>query len=198
MGCGQKEVKETAKEPLKTKKAPEKSQSIDVRKSTRTLPPMRFFMLSIVAVCLGCGGANQEKPGPLNGDNNEATGTASKIPASPPTAHTKDSIELIQQRIAAKEAILIDVREQDEWDSVGHLQVAVLLPLSELKAGGSDKSFAETVAKKLPKDKIIYCHCASGGRVMPASAILYKLGYDVRPLKAGYDDLLGAGFKDAE
>ena len=33
---------------------------------------------------------------------------------------------------------------------------------------------------------------------MPASAILYTLGYDVRPLKAGYDDLLEAGFKDAE
>ena len=89
---------------------------------------------------------------------------------------------------------MIDVREQDEWDSVGHLQVAALVPLSELKKEKLD----EALAQKLPKDKIIYCHCASGGRVMPASAILYTLGYDVRPLKAGYDDLLEAGFKDAE
>ena len=33
---------------------------------------------------------------------------------------------------------------------------------------------------------------------MPASAIMHKMGYDVRPLKAGYDDLLDAGFNDAE
>ena len=145
-------------------------------------------------VWVGCGGAIPEAPVPAGGDNNESHGTASKPAPAPPTAHTKDSLELIQQRIAAGEAILIDVREQDEWDSVGHLQVAALVPLSELKKEKLD----EALAQKLPKDKIIYCHCASGGRVMPASAILYTLGYDVRPLKAGYDDLLEAGFKDAE
>ena len=32
---------------------------------------------------------------------------------------------------------------------------------------------------------------------MPASAILQKLGYDARPLKAGYRDLLKAGFTKA-
>jgi rhodanese-related sulfurtransferase len=154
-------------------------------------------MLSIVAVCIGCGGANSNVQSPKGSGNNESNSTATKRPAVAPTEHTKDSIELIQKRVADKEAILIDVREQDEWD-LGHLQEAVFIPLSELKAGGSDKSYATNLAKKLPKDKIIYCHCASGGRVMPASAILHKMGYDVRPLKAGYDDLLDAGFKDAE
>ncbi len=154
-------------------------------------------MLSIVAVCVGCGGANSNVQSPKDSGNNESNSTATKRPAVAPTEHTKDSIELIQKRVADKEAILIDVREQDEWD-LGHLQEAVFIPLSELKAGGSDKSYATNLAKKLPKDKIIYCHCASGGRVMPASAILHKMGYDVRPLKAGYDDLVDAGFKDAE
>jgi len=154
-------------------------------------------MLSIVAVCIGCGGANSDVQSPKGSGNNESNSTATKRPAVAPTEHTKDSIELIQKRVADKEAILIDVREQDEWD-LGHLQEAVFIPLSELKAGGSDKSYATNLAKKLPKDKIIYCHCASGGRVMPASAILHKMGYDVRPLKAGYDDLVDAGFKDAE
>ena len=154
-------------------------------------------MLLMVAVCIGCGGANSDVQSPIGSDNNESNSTAAKRPAVAPTEHTKDSIELIQKRVADKEAILIDVREQDEWD-LGHLQEAVFIPLSELKAGGSDKSYATNLAKKLPKDKIIYCHCASGGRVMPASAILHKMGYDVRPLKAGYDDLVDAGFKDAE
>ena len=154
-------------------------------------------MLLIVAVCVGCGGANSDVQSPKDSVNNESNSTATKRPAVAPTEHTKDSIELIQKRVADKEAILIDVREQDEWD-LGHLQEAVFIPLSELKAGGSDESYATNLAKKLPKDKIIYCHCASGGRVMPASAILHKMGYDVRPLKAGYDDLVDAGFKDAE
>ena len=62
---------------------------------------------------------------------------------------------------------------------------------AELKAA-SDK------IKKIPKDKIVYCHCVSGGRVMPASAILQKIGYDVRPLKPGYKDPLKAGFEKAK
>ena len=123
---------------------------------------------------------------------------ADKPDKTSPPKHTADSLELIQDRIANNEAILIDVREKFEWED-GHLQSAVfLVPLSKLEEGQSDESFAKSMAKTLPKDKIIYCHCAAGGRVMPASAILQKLGYDIRPLKAGYQDLLKAGFKKAE
>ena len=50
----------------------------------------------------------------------------------------------------------------------------------------------------LPKDKPIYCHCAAGVRVLPAADILQKHGYDARPLKPGYKDLLRAGFPKAE
>jgi rhodanese-related sulfurtransferase len=49
-----------------------------------------------------------------------------------------------------------------------------------------------------PKDKIIYCHCRSGRRCLTAADILKKQGYDVRPLKAGYEDLLKAGFPQAK
>ena len=72
------------------------------------------------------------------------------------------------------------------------------MPLSKLEDGEDKIDFAAEVAGQLSKDKIIYCHCAAGGRVMPASAILHKLGYDIRPLKAGYDTLLKAGFQKAE
>jgi len=34
-------------------------------------------------------------------------------------------------------------------------------------------------------------------RALKAAKILEKLGYNVRPLKAGYQDLLTAGFKKA-
>ena len=112
------------------------------------------------------------------------------------SGHTVDSLESIKKRIADKKAVLIDVREQREWDA-GHLSVAVLTPLSDLRAGDGDSKYAKQLAKKLPKEKIIYCHCRSGGRVLSAAPILKKLGYDIRPLKAGYSDLLEAGFKKA-
>ena len=53
------------------------------------------------------------------------------------------------------------------------------------------------IAAVLPKDKIIYCHCLMGGRCLEAAAILGPLGYDVRPLKQGYPQLIQAGFPAA-
>ena len=106
--------------------------------------------------------------------------------------HTKDTPEEVKKAIADGKAVLLDVREKNEWDD-GHLKDAKLLPLSALKAGAK----AEDVAKVAPKDKIVYCHCGSGVRCLKAADELKKLGYDVRPLKPGYADLLKAGFAPA-
>jgi len=106
--------------------------------------------------------------------------------------HTKDTTETVKNAVAADRAVLLDVREQSEWDD-GNLKDAKLLPLSVLKAGAK----AEDVAKIIPKDKIVYCHCGSGVRCLKAADELKKLGYDVRPLKPGYADLLKAGFAPA-
>jgi rhodanese-related sulfurtransferase len=116
-------------------------------------------------------------------------------PAEKVTAkeHTTDSLKTVQQRLVDNTAVLVDVREQNEWDQ-GHLEAAVLVPLSKLKEDSDSKDFVEQLAQILLPDKIIYCHCRSGGRVLVATPILQKMGYDVRPLKAGYADLLKAGF----
>ncbi len=106
--------------------------------------------------------------------------------------HTKDSLKVVKENVDAKKAVLIDVREKSEWDK-GHVEGAVFLPLSELQAGVEPKSLAE----KMPKGKIIYTHCVVGKRSVTAGNILEKQGYDVRPLKAGYEELLQAGFKKA-
>jgi phage shock protein E len=45
---------------------------------------------------------------------------------------------------------------------------------------------------------ILYTHCVVGKRSVMAAQILRKYGYDVRPLKAGYRELLEAGFKKAD
>jgi phage shock protein E len=106
--------------------------------------------------------------------------------------HTKDSLETVRRALADKKAILLDVREQAEWNE-GHLRDAKLLPLSVLNEGAD----AQTLAQVLSKDKIIYAHCRSGRRCLQAADILRKQGYEVRPLKAGYPELLDAGFPRA-
>jgi rhodanese-related sulfurtransferase len=110
--------------------------------------------------------------------------------------HTKDSLATVQANLDGEKALLLDVREPKEWKA-GHLQEAQSLPLSELKEQVSNPDFAAKLAKVLPKEKIVYCHCAGGVRVLPAADLLKMLGYDVRPLKPGYRALLQAGFAPA-
>ena len=84
------------------------------------------------------------------------------------------------------------VCEQGEWDA-GHLKSAILAPQSKLK---QEQALRE-VLKQIPKDKIVYTHCRAGGRALTCGDILKQQGYDVRPLKAGFEDLVGAGFEKA-
>ena len=106
--------------------------------------------------------------------------------------HTKDSLDQVKKALADDKAVLIDVREVDEWKE-GHLKDATNLPLSEL----SKALKSGEVAKKYPKTKIVYTHCAAGGRCLNAAEDLKKAGYDVRPLSQGYDELLRNGFPKA-
>jgi rhodanese-related sulfurtransferase len=103
--------------------------------------------------------------------------------------YTQESMEMIKKNLTDKKAILLDVREQKEWDE-GNLQHARLLPLSQLKEKGDAKS---VLTEADAKSKIIYCHCRAGGRAMTAAKILKEQGYDVRPLKQGYEDLMKGG-----
>ena len=67
-----------------------------------------------------------------------------------------------------EEYILLDVREQEEFDE-GHIAGATLLPYTEIE------SKAETI---LPyKDKQILVYCRSGRRSKIAAESLAKLGY---------------------
>jgi rhodanese-related sulfurtransferase len=107
--------------------------------------------------------------------------------------HTTDTLDAVKKSVSDKKAVIVDVREQSEWDD-GHLKEAKLLPLSELKAGVS----AEKLKEKLGDTKVLYLHCGSGKRCLTAADLLKKQGYDVRPLKDGYADLVKAGFEKAK
>ena len=77
-----------------------------------------------------------------------------------------------------------------EWNA-GHVQGAVLLPWREMQ----DKPDEKKIREQLPKDILVYTYFAVGYRSLPAGKLLTKYGYDVRPLKPGYDELVKAGFK---
>ena len=110
---------------------------------------------------------------------------------------TNDSLDVVKENLTQKKAILVDVREPDEWKD-GHLFQAISLPLSAIKLGAEAQEFGTILAQQMPKDRIAYVHCRSGKRALAAADLLKKYGYDVRPLKAGYDDLLQAGFPKAK
>ncbi len=107
--------------------------------------------------------------------------------------HTTDSLSTVKKQVAEEKSFLVDVREKLEWED-GHIAGAILLPLSELRKGAT----AASLAQRLPKDKILYTYCAAGVRSRTAADALRPHGYDVRPLKPGYKDLLAAGFPPAE
>lgn len=106
--------------------------------------------------------------------------------------HCREALADVRAAVESRRAVLLDVREQSEWDR-GHLRDAVLVPLSVLRR----RPPAEWAAR-LPADRPVYVHCGAGGRSLIAAPTLAAQGYDARPLKPGYDDLVRAGFSAGE
>jgi phage shock protein E len=107
--------------------------------------------------------------------------------------HTKDTLEEVKKRVEDKKAVLVDVRELVEWNK-GRVAGAVHLPWRAMQEKPDDPKIKE----KLEKGMIVYTYCEVGYRSLKAGAILNKLGYEIRPLKPGYQDLIKAGFKKEE
>lgn len=79
------------------------------------------------------------------------------------------------QRLMQQGALLVDVREQDEYDAV-HAEGAQLFALSEFEAR----------AGELPKDRPLVMICRSGARSQRAGEWLLQHGYsDVVNLQGG-------------
>lgn len=74
-----------------------------------------------------------------------------------------------KEMMDTQEVIILDVREQAEYDS-GHIPGAVLLPV-----GTIDET---TAAEVIPeKDSTVLVYCRSGNRSKTASSTLAELGY---------------------
>ena len=79
------------------------------------------------------------------------------------------SQEEAKKMMDTQEVIVLDVREQDEYDS-GHIPGAVLLPVGTINE--------ETASAVIPeKDDTVLVYCRSGNRSKTASEALAVLGY---------------------
>ena len=77
--------------------------------------------------------------------------------------------ETAKEMMDTQEVIVLDVREQDEFDA-GHIPGAVLLPV-----GTITKNTAAAVIDDL--DTVVLVYCRSGNRSKTASQVLADLGY---------------------
>ena len=85
------------------------------------------------------------------------------------SAYQQITQEDAKEMMDTQEVIILDVREQAEYDS-GHIPGAVLLPV-----GTIDET---TAAEAIPeKDSTVLVYCRSGNRSKTASSTLAELGY---------------------
>jgi rhodanese-related sulfurtransferase len=70
---------------------------------------------------------------------------------------------------------LVDVREQEEWES-GRIEGAVHIPLNELLAGRMEE---------LSPDRPVVAYCRSGNRSEVAKLMLQARGFDAYNLAGG-------------
>lgn len=84
-------------------------------------------------------------------------------------SYTQISQETAKKMMDQQEVVILDVREQEEYDS-SHIKGAVLLPVGMIDA----QSAADVIGNK---DTVVLVYCRSGNRSKTASAALVELGY---------------------
>ena len=83
--------------------------------------------------------------------------------------YQKITQEEAKNMMDTQEVIVLDVREQDEFDA-GHIPGAVLLPVGTITT--------DTASSVIPEeDSMVLVYCRSGNRSKTASKALVDLGY---------------------
>jgi rhodanese-related sulfurtransferase len=105
-------------------------------------------------------------------------------------AEAKKNITEISPDEAAKklqnhEAVIVDVRDNDEWGEE-HIPHAIHLSRGTIEL---------QIEKKVPDpNAVVICHCGGGGRSALAAASLQKMGYkNVRSMAGGLKAWKAAG-----
>lgn len=129
--------------PLKRSEGPVKHRPLNIggAQMKRILP----ILISLLFLLAGCSGAETDR------------------------SYEQITQEKAKEMMDTQDVIVLDVREQDEYDS-GHIPGAVLLPVGTIDE--------DTAGEVIPeKDSTVLVYCRSGNRSKTASDTLVKLGY---------------------
>ena len=83
-------------------------------------------------------------------------------------------------------SVLLDVRTEDEWNTVGKPDTKDLGIKSFFITISQDPSFLENVKKKIDKKKQVLVMCAAGGRSIIAANLLANEGYNTLNISDGF------------
>lgn len=88
-------------------------------------------------------------------------------------------------KLSSGDAVIVDVREKDEWDE-GHIPDAIHMSRGTIELD---------IEEKVPDtNAMIVCHCGGGGRSALAAESLQKMGYkNVRSMAGGFKTWKAAG-----
>ena len=108
-----------------------------------------------------------------------------KLVAEAKTKTTEISPTEAAAKSKSGEAVIIDVREKDEWDEE-HIPDATHMSRGTIELD---------IEEKVPdSDAMIICHCGGGGRSALAAESLQKMGYkNVRSMTGGFKAWRAAG-----
>jgi len=82
--------------------------------------------------------------------------------------------------------VLLDVRTEDEWNTIGKPISESLGIKTYFITIGQDSSFIESVKKVINKENLILVMCAAGGRSIIAANLLQNEGYKARNISDGF------------
>src|ERR1700757_3679579 len=103
---------------------------------------------------------------------------------------TKISPQDAAAKLNSGDAVIIDVRDKDEWDE-GHIPGAIHMSRGTIELD---------IEEKVPDtNAMIICHCGGGGRGALATESLQKMGYkNVRNMAGGFQARKAAGLPSSK
>ena len=82
--------------------------------------------------------------------------------------------------------VLLDVRTNDEWKTLGKPDSTNFGIKTFFITISQDSSFIETIKKKINKDNQVLVMCAAGGRATIAASLLHTEGYVAHNISDGF------------
>jgi rhodanese-related sulfurtransferase len=144
-----------------------------IARSTQALAVLAL----LVAVASGCSSSD--------GGDETATGGATDSAAAT-ASFERVSVADIHGAVSSGDALLVDVREQQEWDA-GHAAEAVHIPLGEIERRLDE-------VRDAAKGRPVVIICRSGNRSQQAAQIAVSGGIaDVSSVDGGMGDWVAAG-----